>query len=42
MRLLAVWAILLPFSLHAADKPAPAKTVFVVSGLECGSCVYMV
>ncbi len=32
-------------ALHAADKPAPAKeanTVFVISGLECGSCVYMV
>ena len=42
MRLLAIWAILLHFSLHAADKPAPSKTVFVVSGLECGSCVYMV
>ncbi|MBV6498682.1 MAG: hypothetical protein CJBNEKGG_00910 [Prosthecobacter sp.] len=28
--------------LRAEDKPAPARTVFVVSGLECGSCVYMV
>ncbi len=27
---------------HAGEKPAPAKAVFVVSGLECGSCVYMV
>ncbi len=42
MRLSALFASLLAFSLHAADKAAPAKAVFVVSGLECGSCVYMV
>jgi copper chaperone CopZ len=42
MRFLALWAVLLPLSLHAADKAAPAKAVFVISGLECGSCVYMV
>jgi copper chaperone CopZ len=42
MRLPAAFAILLSFTLHAADKPAPAKVVFVISGLECGSCVYMV
>lgn len=28
---------------HGADTPAPAaKAVFIVSGVECGSCVYMV
>ena len=42
MRLPAAFAILLSFTLHAADKAAPAKAVFVISGLECGSCVYMV
>ncbi|MDP1587840.1 MAG: heavy-metal-associated domain-containing protein [Prosthecobacter sp.] len=42
MRLPALTALLLSLALHAEDKPAPAKTVFVVSGLECGSCVYMV
>lgn len=42
MRLPAAFAILLSFALHAAEKPAPAKAVFVISGLECGSCVYMV
>jgi hypothetical protein len=42
MRLAALFASLLSLALHTADKPAPAKTVFVVSGLECGSCVYMV
>lgn len=42
MRFSALFALLLSFALHAEDKPAPAKTVFVVSGLECGSCVYMV
>ena len=42
MRLPAAFAILLSFTLHAADQPAPAKAVFVISGLECGSCVYMV
>ena len=42
MRFLALWAVLLPLSLHAADKPAPAKAVFTIAGLECGSCVYMV
>lgn len=42
MRLPAAFAILLSFTLHAADKPTPAKAVFVISGLECGSCVYMV
>lgn len=34
---------LLPLLTAAADKPAPtAKAVFIVSGMECGSCVYMV
>jgi len=42
MRFPATFAILFSFSLHAADKPAPAKAVFTISGLECGSCVYMV
>lgn len=42
MRLRALFASLLAFSLHAAEKAAPAKAVFFVSGLECGSCVYMV
>jgi copper chaperone CopZ len=42
MRFSASLAFLLSFVLHAEEKPAPAKTVFVVSGLECGSCVYMV
>ena len=42
MRFLALCAVLLPLSLHAADQPAPAKVVFTISGLECGSCVYMV
>ncbi|MBE7494500.1 MAG: heavy-metal-associated domain-containing protein [Verrucomicrobiaceae bacterium] len=42
MRLSALLALLLFVTLHAEDKPTPAKTVFVVSGLECGSCVYMV
>jgi len=42
MRLPALTAFLLSLALHAEDKTAPAKTVFVVSGLECGSCVYMV
>ncbi|HRH94756.1 MAG TPA: heavy-metal-associated domain-containing protein [Prosthecobacter sp.] len=42
MRLSALFALLLSLALHAEDKPAPTKTVFVVSGLECGSCVYMV
>jgi len=42
MKLSAYFASLLAFSLHAADKSAPAKAVFVISGLECGSCVYMV
>lgn len=42
MRFLVLWAVLLPLSLHAADQPVPAKAVFTISGLECGSCVYMV
>jgi len=42
MRFLAVLAIFLSSSLHAADKPAAAKAVFTIAGLECGSCVYMV
>lgn len=42
MRLRTLFASLLAFSLHAAEKAAPAKAVFFVSGLECGSCVYMV
>jgi copper chaperone CopZ len=42
MRLSALLPLLLSVTLHAEDKPAPAKTAFVVSGLECGSCVYMV
>ena len=42
MRLRALFASLLAFSLHAAEKAAPTKAVFFVSGLECGSCVYMV
>jgi copper chaperone CopZ len=42
MRLSALATFILSLALHAEDKPAPAKTVFVVSGLECGSCVYMV
>lgn len=39
---LALGALLQAFPLHATDKPAPAKAVFTISGLECGSCVYMV
>lgn len=42
MRLTVLFSLLLSFPLHAEEKPSPAKTVFVVSGLECGSCVYMV
>jgi copper chaperone CopZ len=42
MRIAVVALSLFIFAAHAADKPAPAKVVFVVSGLECGSCVYMV
>lgn len=44
MRLSAFFALALPLAGHAADKPAPAqaKAAFRVSGLECGSCVYMV
>ena len=42
MRFLSVWAVFLPLSLHAADHPTPAKAVFTIAGLECGSCVYMV
>lgn len=33
---------LLALVAHAGEKSAPAKAVFVVAGLECGSCVYMV
>jgi copper chaperone CopZ len=29
-------------SLCAADKPQPVTRTFFVSGVECGSCVYMV
>lgn len=47
MKLLPTLATLGFFTCVAtgADKPAPApaaKAVFIVSGLECGSCVYMV
>jgi len=43
MRFAALALSLFALATHAADKPAPlAKAVFVVSGLECGSCVYMV
>ena len=42
MRFLALCAVFLPLSLHAADQPAPSKAVFTIAGLECGSCVYMV
>lgn len=42
MRALTPLLLLAVLALHAEDKPAPAKAVFVVSGLECGSCVYMV
>jgi copper chaperone CopZ len=42
MRALAAILLLGGLVLHAEDKPAPARAVFVVSGLECGSCVYMV
>ena len=42
MRYLAVWALLLPLTLRAADSPAPAKTSFTFAGRACGSCVYMV
>ena len=42
MRFLVLWAVILPLSLHAADQSTPAKAVFTISGLECGSCVYMV
>jgi len=42
MRALTSILLLASIALHAEDKPAPAKAVFVVSGLECGSCVYMV
>lgn len=38
-----VITVLIPAVCLAADEPEPpAKTSFVVSGLECGSCVYMV
>jgi copper chaperone CopZ len=42
MRFSALLAFLLSLALHAEEKPASTKTVFVVSGLECGSCAYMV
>lgn len=42
MKRLALFAFLLAPSLPAAEKPAPTKVVFAVSGLECGGCVYMV
>ncbi|MEZ5384856.1 MAG: heavy-metal-associated domain-containing protein [Prosthecobacter sp.] len=42
MRLAKILALLLPIALSAEEKPAPAKAVFIISGLECGSCVYMV
>jgi|APTNR8051073442_1049403.scaffolds.fasta_scaffold12360_3 copper chaperone CopZ len=42
MRVAALFVSLFALVAHAADKAAPAKAVFVVSGLECGSCVYMV
>jgi copper chaperone CopZ len=44
MRIAAIISALACLTLHAGDKPAPgaARAVFIVSGLECGSCVYMV
>lgn len=42
MRALTAILLLGGLALHAEEKPSPAKAVFVVSGLECGSCVYMV
>lgn len=42
LAILSTFALLTCASM-AADKPAPpAQTVFLISGLECGSCVYMV
>ena len=45
MKFLSVLAAFLAINssvLLAADKDKPAKTTFVVSGLECASCVYVV
>ena len=40
--LAALFLALPPNCLHAADNPASSLVTFYVSGVECGSCVYMV
>ncbi|MBE7494936.1 MAG: heavy-metal-associated domain-containing protein [Verrucomicrobiaceae bacterium] len=42
MKLPACILSLLISTLAAADKPTPVTRTFYVSGVECGSCVYMV
>jgi len=42
MRLPAVFAVFLSLSVLAADRPLTEKAIFTISGLECGSCVYVV